>query len=128
MQQIVREMGNHAIDVLGYCIECRWTGSGKIKLNIAERQCYTRGWRVHTNEECMAVIIARRHKQSLPEWEPVNERIIRARFYLKQIKLAVIRCYAPTIEASEDEKVSFLDYRALHDTTSKVLEHNMFVL
>ena len=66
-----------------------------------------------THERGVAIIIARRHEQALSEWEPVNERIIRARFYSKHIKLTVIQCYAPTNEASEDEKDSFYQLSAL---------------
>ena len=46
-------------------------------------------------------------------WEPVNERIIRARFFSRHFKLMVIQCYAPTNDASEEEKEAF--YLALHD-------------
>lgn len=43
-------------------------------------------------------------------WESVNDRIMRTSFYSKHIKLTInyiIKCYAPTNDASEDDKGEF---------------------
>jgi exonuclease III len=42
--------------------------------------------------------------KAMLEYEPVNERIIRARFQAKQGKLTIIQYYAPTNEADAEEK------------------------
>ena len=60
------------------------------------------------------------------EREPVNERIIIARFFSKHIKLTVVQCFAPTNEASEEEKEAF--YLALQDTAAQIPKHNMLVV
>ena len=59
-------------------------------------------------------------------WEPVNERIIRARFYSKFAKTTVIQCYAPTELATEEEKDIF--YGQLQDELDKTLRHDILLL
>ena len=40
----------------------------------------------------------------LIEWESVNERIIRERFYGKQLNTTIIQIYAPKNEADPEDK------------------------
>ena len=42
-------------------------------------------------------------ESSLLEWSPLNERIIKARFHSKFIKLTFVQVYAPTMETEEEE-------------------------
>ena len=54
------------------------------------------------------------------EWQPVNERIIRARFYSGFIKTTVIQIYAPTENSSDEEKDTFYDQlQSVYDKTPK---------
>ena len=48
-------------------------------------------------------------QRSLTSWEPINSRVITARFQTthKRIKLQVIQCYAPTNNADEESKDKF---------------------
>ena len=121
--EIDRAMDKFNIDILGVS-ECRWLGAGKVRLSSGSVVLYSGMENVH--ERGVAVIIKSKHSGSLMEWEPVNERIIRARFFSRHIKLTVIQCYAPTNDASEEEKEAF--YLALHDTTAQVPKHDMLVV
>ena len=47
--------------------------------------------------------------QCLLEWEPVSERIIRARFNSRWQQVTILQCYAPTNEATEVAKDDFYD-------------------
>lgn len=67
-----------------------------------------------------------KHSGSLMELEPVNERIIRARFISRHIKLTVIQCHALTNDASEEEKETF--YLALHYKKAQVPKHDILVV
>ena len=46
--------------------------------------------------------------RSMIEWEPVNERLIRARFNSHYAKTTVIQCYTPTNDAENDIKEALL--------------------
>ena len=48
-------------------------------------------------------------KKSVLEWKPINERLIRARFFGKQVKMTVIQCYAPTNDADPEQKDIFYE-------------------
>ena len=102
----------------------RWTEAGKVRLSSGNIILYSEMENVH--ERGVAIIIKRKQSKSLMEWEPVNERIIRARFFSRHSKLTVIQCYAPTNDATDEEKEKF--YLALHDTAAQVPKHDMLVV
>ena len=45
--------------------------------------------------------------KALIDWSPINERMIKARFYSKFVKLTMIHAYAPTNDADEVTKEDF---------------------
>ena len=50
--------------------------------------------------------------KALIDWSPINERIIKARFYSKFVKLTVKHVYAPTNDADEQtKKISTGNYK-----------------
>ena len=51
-----------------------------------------------------AIMMSKTTEQSRLEWKPIYERIIHARFFSKYVKRSVIQVYAPTNEASEEDK------------------------
>ena len=48
-------------------------------------------------------------ESSLLEWSPLNERIIKALFHSKFIKLTFIQVYAPTMEDEEEDIDQFYE-------------------
>ena len=49
-----------------------------------------------THHMGVALIMNKQSASTLMEWEPINERLINARFSSKYCKLTIIQCYAPT--------------------------------
>ena len=60
-----------------------------------------------TNIRGAALILGMEAQKCLLDWIPINDRIIRARFGSKFIKLSVIQIYAPTNEAEHENKEEF---------------------
>ena len=54
-------------------------------------------------------MITRGVEETLLDWKPVTERVITARFFSKFVKMSVIQVYAPTNEATDEDKYSFYE-------------------
>ena len=65
-------------------------------------------------------------KRALMEWTPKSERIIKARFYSKFIKLTIIHAYTPTNDTEEEEKKKFYDQ--LGEVIGQVKRRDMLVI
>ena len=71
----------------------------------------------------VALILKKGLKKALIEWQPVNERLIRAKFSGKHTRLSIIQCYAPTNDAADEDKDAF--YRRLQEEVDKVPTHDV---
>ena len=121
--QVLRETSKYNLDILGVS-ECRWTGSGRQKSADGSIRLYSGHEDAHIN--CMALIIAKKSVNTLLEWEPISDRILRARFDSKHCKLMIIQCYAPTSEADDAMKDDWVDH--LIQVLSKVPRHDMLLV
>lgn len=96
--QIAKEMSNYSIDILSIS-EARWNQSGKITLSTGEEvlhSCNENEKDHHTKG--VAIMLSKKAKSSLMEWEPVNERTMWVRLIAKCQNFTIIQCYAPTNE------------------------------
>ena len=97
--QVTREMKNYKIGVLGLS-ETRWLQSGQLRFSSGEQLLYSghiKDGAPHT--EGVALMLAPEAHAALISWEPVNSRIITAKFNTK--KKDIIQCYAPTDDVEE---------------------------
>ena len=66
------------------------------------------------HESGVGILMSPKAHKSLREWKPISDSIIMARFSTKLRKLVLIQCYAPTEQATTDEKDAF--YGTLENT------------
>ena len=97
---------------------------GSVTLKGGERVVYIGDDEVRQGG--VAIMMSARSKRALMEWTPISKRIIKARFYSKYKKLAVIQTYAPTNEAVDEEKKEF--YNQLQDSISSCSRHDIIVV
>ena len=138
--QVAREMKRYKIGVLGLS-EARWLQSGQLRLSSGEQLLYSG----HIVEgappppppplptEGVALMLASEAHAALISWEPVDSRIITAKFTTmkKDIRLNIIQCYAPTNDEEEEKKDDFyqqlqavLDRRGTKDITMLMGDFN----
>ena len=103
--QVAREMKNYKIGVLGLR-ETRWLQSGQLRLSSEEQLLWGHIEDGALHAEGVALMLAPEALGALISWEPVNSRIITAKFTTKKkdIRLNITQCYAPTNDAEEEKK------------------------
>ena len=122
MAQVCREFLKYKLYILGLT-ETRWTGSCKIQsdgttlLYSGAEEEHHRGVGIMLNKEAANALIG---------WKPFNSRIITARFKSRHSKRTVVTVYAPTEDASEDDKDEF--YQHCQEVLSNIPSHDIVVL
>ena len=74
--------------------EMRWNACGKFMTATGETVLHSRMDKGENHEGGVGFTLSRDAVQSLLEWEPVSERIIRVRFSSKRQQVTVLQCYA----------------------------------
>ena len=105
--------------------ESRWCGSGKLLLNTGETILYS-GRDDDIHQHGVAIMLSREAARALINWTPIDERIIRARFHSRHVKLTLIHAYAPTNDADEETKDHF--YEKLQVIVEKTQKHDILVI
>lgn len=118
--QVIGEMRRYKLDILGIS-ECRLTGSGRQAMSDGSVILYSAHNEQHTRG--VALIISKEKVNTMLDWEPLSDRLMRARFNSKHCKLTIIQCYAPTNEAEEKDKDDW--YEQLQQIVSQVSQHDM---
>lgn len=125
--QVITEMKRYHLDILGIS-ECRWTGSGRQVARDKDGEAFTilYSGREDTHDSGVALIVNKDKIKTLIEWEPISDRLLKARFDSKFCKLTIIQCYAPTNDAEEEVKEEW--YEHLQLVISKVPQHDMILI
>ena len=113
----------YRLDILGVS-ECRWTGSGRQVSHDGSTILYSGHEDTHIRG--VALVISKQKANTLLEWEPISDRIMKARFNSKHCKLTIILCYAPTNESDKEDKEDW--YEQLQQAAAKVPQHDMLLI
>jgi exonuclease III len=123
--QVGREMRQYGTEILRVN-ECRWNGYGSNKLVTGETILYSRHQKEETEHKGVAFILQDKATRALIDWEPISERLIKARFKSKFNNITIINAYAPTNDASQEDKDSF--YECLQTSTDRVHNRDMLIV
>ena len=74
----------------------------------------------------VGIMISNTAIKSLIGWNPVNDRIITARFQSKHAKTTIIQAYAPAENSGDEEKDDF--YAQLQAVLDQVTNHDVTIL
>uniref|UniRef100_A0A0L8HRT3 Endonuclease/exonuclease/phosphatase domain-containing protein n=1 Tax=Octopus bimaculoides TaxID=37653 RepID=A0A0L8HRT3_OCTBM len=106
-ENISKEMDNYKLEILGLC-KTMWIDNGQTKLASGKTIIYSG----HKDDKArhtrgVALMLTKKAVKALIEWQPINERLILAKFRTsdKQIFLTIVMCYAPTNDADELAKL-----------------------
>ncbi|GFR90369.1 craniofacial development protein 2-like [Elysia marginata] len=84
LAQTIKEMNNYAKELLGIA-EARWTKTGKQRLGTGETIIWS-GRQDDNHQEGVALILSKKHANSIIQWEPINERLLYVRLNSKFAK------------------------------------------
>ena len=113
LAQVTKEMNENKLHFLGIG-EYRWTRFGTQITRTGETILFS-GRNDNLHRQGVAFILKKGVEKSLLDRKPINERLIRARFFRKQVRMTVIQCYDPTNDADSKQK----------DTFSETLQPNL---
>jgi len=129
LAQAAKEMDRYNISLLGMS-EVRWTGTGKQRLNSGGVMIWS-GRSDNIHHEGVALLVSKKHANTILQWKPVNERLLYVRLNSKYAKLSIVVAYAPIDNAEEETKDTFysslqavLDYIPRHDVTMLLGDFN----
>ena len=99
--------------------------TGKFEKRIGNFLLNNSGRDDNIHRQGVALLLVDCATDNLINYECINERILRARFKNRLVRLTVIVCYAPTESASAIEKDEFYD--KLQDTFNDIPRHDVCI-
>lgn len=124
--QLLNEMQRYNIEILG-ASEVRWNGCGEQTCGDGYKILHS-GMPNAGDDHIrgVAIVLGKKIKNSLMEWEPISERLMRVRLNTKYRKTTLIQCYAPTEPSTLEEKEAF--YALLDAALSKIPKGDLVML
>ena len=121
VEQLIKEMEDYSVNIIGLC-EMRWKENGEI-----QRKSKTIIWSGgKTHHRGVGLVMSREARKAMITWEPINDRILTARFQSKHLKMTVVQAYAPTETSSDQEKDKFYD--ELDSTMDGIPSHDLVIV
>lgn len=115
----------YKLEILGIS-EMRWNGFGEQKTSTGETFLFSGRPEGAGHHEGVGLLLSSKAKGSLISWEPISERILKARFKGRARNITIIQVYAPTEESELAKKDNF--YNQLNSVISKVQKGDILML
>ncbi|CAF2094896.1 unnamed protein product [Rotaria magnacalcarata] len=120
LELLRHEMTRFRYDIIGIS-EVRWTGKDETAngdfICSGEDNAHVRGVRL---------LLGMNARKALIGYNPVNSRIITARFNAAPFKIIILHAYAPTSACSDEDIEAF--YNILEDTLDKIHKKDVFII
>ena len=120
LELLRNEMKRYKHDVVGIT-EVRWTGKGETSngdfIWSGEYNTHTKG---------VGMLLSTKARRALMGYNPINSRLITARFNAAPFNITIINVYAPTAEGPEDEIETFYDN--LEDAMARTPKKDMLII
>ncbi|CAF1388891.1 unnamed protein product, partial [Rotaria sordida] len=120
LELLRNEMKRYRYDIIGNS-EVRWTGKGETTngdfIWSGENNTHTKG---------VGMLLSVKARKVLLGYNPINSRLITARFTATPFNITVINIYAPTSEASMDDIETFYDN--LEDAMAKTPKKDILII
>eukprot|EP00795_Rhopilema_esculentum_P011857 gene11857-2403_t len=102
--QLAEVFNEKRLDLLGVT-ETHLPGSSKLR--ASGKTLLLSGRKYDTHRQGVGLMLSLKAEKCLTEWEPINERFLRACFKTKHDKATVVVCFAPTETSKGTEKDEF---------------------
>ena len=120
LELLRNEMKSFSYDIIGIS-EVRWTGKGETSTGDF---VWSGEEKIHMKR--VGFLLNPRAKKSLIGYNPINSRIISARFEASPFNITVIHAYAPTSASSEEDIDAF--YSDLEEVLAKTWKKEVIIL
>ena len=123
IEELVENFNKYGLDI------CPLTGTrmtGIDKMNVeGGLTMLVSGRRDDMHYQGVGLLLGRRASNALTEWEPIDERLLCARFKSNHGNISMFVCYAPTNSVTDERKDNF--YEKLQDAVSRVARHDILL-